>query len=97
VHIVGDSPVANALRELAPSVGFAVGGDDPFAVVVASLGHGDEEALAAALASDAEYVGLVASRKRGAAVLEAIGAGRGTRARRPPAWTSARGRTPRSR
>lgn len=39
-------------------------------VVVATQGHYDEEALAAALATEAEYVGLVASRKRAASVME---------------------------
>ncbi|HEU4642885.1 MAG TPA: XdhC family protein, partial [Gemmatimonadaceae bacterium] len=34
-------------------------------VVVATMGAGDEEALAAAAASEAAYVGLVASRKKG--------------------------------
>jgi xanthine dehydrogenase accessory factor len=38
------------------------------AVVVASQGHYDEAALEARLKSSAPYVGLVASRKRGAAV-----------------------------
>jgi xanthine dehydrogenase accessory factor len=38
------------------------------AVVVASQGHYDEEALEAALKANASYVGLVASRKRGANV-----------------------------
>ncbi|MGH3131999.1 MAG: XdhC family protein, partial [Gaiellaceae bacterium] len=35
-------------------------------------GHGDEDALAAALAAGAGYVGLVASAKRAAAVLDAL-------------------------
>lgn len=38
-------------------------------VVVATFGRYDEDALAAALATDAPYVGLVASAKRGATVL----------------------------
>lgn len=38
------------------------------AVVVASQGHYDEEALAVALASGSPYVGLLASRQRGATV-----------------------------
>ena len=38
-------------------------------VVVATQGHYDEEALAAALGTPARYVGLVASRKRSAAVV----------------------------
>jgi xanthine dehydrogenase accessory factor len=41
---------------------------DRAAVVVASQGHYDEEALTAALRARAGYVGLVASRRRGAAI-----------------------------
>lgn len=39
-------------------------------IVVATQGHYDEAALQAALATDAAYVGLVASRKRASAVVE---------------------------
>lgn len=39
-------------------------------VVVATLGHYDEEALEAALATEASYIGLVASHKRAKAVME---------------------------
>jgi xanthine dehydrogenase accessory factor len=42
------------------------------AVVVATMGHGDEEALQAALATPAGYIGLVASRRRGEAVLATL-------------------------
>jgi xanthine dehydrogenase accessory factor len=42
------------------------------AFVVASHGRGEEEALARALRSDVPYVGLVASRRRGASVVEAL-------------------------
>ncbi|MGH9131592.1 MAG: XdhC family protein [Acidimicrobiales bacterium] len=42
-------------------------------VVVATFGRYDEDALAAALATDADYVGLVASAKRGASVLGLLG------------------------
>ncbi len=75
VAVVGDSPVARAFAALAPGVGFEVAatpGAGDFAVVVASLGHGDEDAVAGALAAGADYVGLVASRRRGAAVLAAL-------------------------
>jgi xanthine dehydrogenase accessory factor len=75
VAIIGDAPVARALAALAPGVGFEVGPspqDGDFAVVVASLGHGDEDAVAGALAAGADYVGLVASRRRGAAVLQGL-------------------------
>ncbi|HEX8103917.1 MAG TPA: XdhC family protein [Solirubrobacteraceae bacterium] len=77
VAVAGESPVARALAELAPAVGLrvrlgaqAAAGD--FAAVVASLGHDDEAAVRAGLEAGCEYVGLVASRVRGAAVLEAL-------------------------
>jgi xanthine dehydrogenase accessory factor len=77
VAIAGDAPVARALAELCGPLGFAartgaVASDGDFAAVVASLGHGDEEAVRAGLEAGCEYVGLVASEKRGAAVLEAV-------------------------
>src|SRR4051812_39896559 len=95
VRVVGDSPVARAVAQLAPSVGLAVGEGEPFAVVVASLGHGDEDALADALQSGASYVGLVASRRRGAAVLDDLRA-RGLPAERvhTPAGLDIGARTP---
>ena len=71
VHVVGTSPVAGALRSLAPGVGFELG--EGFGVIVASLGHGDEEALLEALRSDAAYIALVASERRGRAVVESLG------------------------
>jgi xanthine dehydrogenase accessory factor len=46
-------------------------GNDSF-VVVATMGRYDEDALEAALASDAGYVGLVASRRRGDAVVSTM-------------------------
>ncbi len=47
--------------------------DGATAVVVATQGHYDDLALEAALASDAGYVGLVASGKRAATVLDHLG------------------------
>ena len=77
VAIAGEAPVARSLAGLCEPLGFlaragaiAVPGD--FAAVVASLGHGDEEAVRSGLEAGCEYVGLVASRVRGAAVLEAL-------------------------
>jgi xanthine dehydrogenase accessory factor len=77
VAVAGASPVARALAELAGPLGFAARleahaepGD--FAAVVASLGHDDEEAVRRGLEAGCEYVGLVASRVRGAAVLDAL-------------------------
>jgi xanthine dehydrogenase accessory factor len=69
--VVGDGPSARTLRELAATIGWRVASeltDGADAVVIASMGHGDEESLTAALASGAGYVGLVASARRAQAV-----------------------------
>ena len=77
VAVAGDSPIARAVVELAAPLGFrarlgaeAEPGD--FAAVVASLGHGDEEAVRRGIEAGCEYIGLVASRVRGAAVLDRL-------------------------
>ena len=64
--VLGDTPVAQALKALARTLGHAMvdAPNDASAVVVATMGGGDEEALAAAATSGAAYVGLVASRKK---------------------------------
>lgn len=70
--VVGESPAARTLRELAGTIGWRVADglvDGADAVVVASMGHGDEDALAAVLGTEAGYVGLVASARRARAVL----------------------------
>jgi xanthine dehydrogenase accessory factor len=79
--VVGDSPVAEALAALGRPLGFDVelvageqaqpaAGDA--AVVVASHGRGEEPALTAALRLGVPYVGLIASRIRGAGVLASL-------------------------
>jgi xanthine dehydrogenase accessory factor len=81
VVVVGDTPVALALQALGEGVGYDVvlvgegveerePGDA--AVVVASHGRHEEPALAKALADGVPYVGLVASRRRGASVVDAL-------------------------
>ncbi|TFV86798.1 XdhC family protein [Blastococcus sp. CT_GayMR16] len=79
--VVGDSPVAEALVDLGIPLGFAVElvvgevaepAADDAALVVASHGRGEEPALTAALRLGVPYVGLIASRIRGAAVLAAL-------------------------
>jgi xanthine dehydrogenase accessory factor len=68
--VVGDAPAARTLRQLASVLGWRTthepGGAD--AVVIATMGRDDEDALVGALTSDAGYVGLVASAKRASAV-----------------------------
>jgi xanthine dehydrogenase accessory factor len=73
--VVGDSPAAATLRELAGAIGWNVTSDvtaGAEAVVVATMGRGDAEALDAALATPAGYVGLVASAKRAGVELAAL-------------------------
>jgi xanthine dehydrogenase accessory factor len=83
LHVLGDTPIARALAELGGGIGYDVvrvasGEIDPdsddAAVVVASHGRDEEPALVAALDAGVAYIGLVASRKRGAAVLAALDA-----------------------
>lgn len=73
--IVGESPAARTLAELARTVGWRIrrdGVEGADAVVLATMGHGDEELLATALEGEAGYVGLVASARRAATVLAAL-------------------------
>jgi xanthine dehydrogenase accessory factor len=78
VVVVGDTPIARALLELVGPLGHAgtsyVGSlpADTAAVVIASHGRDEEDVLIGALQVNVPYVGLVASRKRGEAVLGAI-------------------------
>jgi xanthine dehydrogenase accessory factor len=77
VAVAGESPVARAFAALAEPLGIrarldALAEPCDFAAVIASLGHDDEDAVRRGLDAGCEYVGLVASHKRGAAVLEAL-------------------------
>jgi xanthine dehydrogenase accessory factor len=78
--VVGWSPMAHTLCELARALGWRADLVDPpefssadvqprAVVVVATQGHGDEEAVEQAVVGDPVYVGLVASKKRGESVL----------------------------
>jgi xanthine dehydrogenase accessory factor len=75
LRVVGESPIAAALADLAPRVGLALVGEgdaEPTALVVASHGREEEAALEAAVRAGVPYVGLVASPKRGAAVVAGL-------------------------
>jgi xanthine dehydrogenase accessory factor len=83
VHVFGDAPVARALAGVGTALGYDVRATtdpaaalapDTGAVVVASHGRDEEPVLAAALRAGVPYVGLVASRRRGAAVVAALDA-----------------------
>jgi xanthine dehydrogenase accessory factor len=82
--VLGDSPVAQGLVALAAPLGFrATLHSDPEDalqlaepadswVVIAGMGDRDDLAVKAALESGAAYVAVVASRKRAAAIVEAL-------------------------
>jgi xanthine dehydrogenase accessory factor len=84
--VCGRTPVAATLASLAELVGYEVTGlgdadldgvradaaGPGDAVVVATMGHYDEEALQAALRTRAGYVGLVGSRRRAATVFDGL-------------------------
>jgi xanthine dehydrogenase accessory factor len=84
VLVAGDSPIVAALRHLGPEVGLDIvaaadirdgvlsptTGD--LALVVAAHGSDEVATLRAGLEAGVRYVGLVASRKRGATVIEEL-------------------------
>ncbi len=82
--VAGDTPIAAALLRLGPELGLEAvdaRGDgsgppipsaDDLALVVAAHGRDELAILGAALEAGVRYVGLVASRKRGAAVLDTL-------------------------
>jgi xanthine dehydrogenase accessory factor len=104
VHVVGETPIALALRELGRGLGYDVQlhtdgdfdpDDDDAAVIVASHGNHEEHALATALDNGVPYVGLVASRKRGQAVVDTLEVSDDDRARvHTPAGLDIGARTP---
>jgi xanthine dehydrogenase accessory factor len=78
LHVVGETPIALALQDLGRALGYDViarsdGAIEPThndaAVIVASHGRDEDRALITALELGVPYVGLVASRTRGTAVV----------------------------
>jgi xanthine dehydrogenase accessory factor len=80
VAIFGDSPISGSLIKQGPGAGFemtewdtSIDLSSTFAVIVAAHGRDDETMLLeAAVTAGVPYVGLVASRKRGTAVIEML-------------------------
>jgi xanthine dehydrogenase accessory factor len=82
--VAGDTPIAAALLRLGPELGLdavdsrgadsgaIVPSPDDLALVVAAHGRDELAILRAALEAEVKYVGLVASRKRGAGVLDEL-------------------------
>jgi xanthine dehydrogenase accessory factor len=76
VRVAGDSVIAASLRKLGPELGFEIASGSPsaddLALVVAAHGRDELSALRAGLEAGVRYVGLVASRTRGVAVIEEL-------------------------
>lgn len=80
VHLYGHAPIARALADVGRALRYDVRAVEPTAplpadltaVVVASHGRDEEPVLIAAARAGVPYVGLVASRRRAAAVLAAL-------------------------
>lgn len=104
VQVFGDAPVAMALGQLGAALGYDVhtGTEagtpippDASAVVVASHGRDEEAVLLAALRTGVPYIGLVASTKRGNAVVASLDVKEAARTRiRTPAGLRIGARTP---
>jgi xanthine dehydrogenase accessory factor len=82
VLVHGDSPIARALTSVGDLLGYrvtvwderALSSTPVAAVVIASHGRDEEAVVTAALSAGIPYIGLVASRKRGEAVLASVDA-----------------------
>jgi xanthine dehydrogenase accessory factor len=99
--VAGESPIATAVAAMGGNLGWDARpwtGEMPAgaaAVVVATHGRDEEDILAAALRAGVPYVGLVASRKRGEAVIGSLEVDDPARARvHTPAGLDIGARTP---
>jgi xanthine dehydrogenase accessory factor len=90
VGIYGATPIADAVADLCGLLGYDVaridsedGGEpaDGTAVVIASHGGPEAEMIRAALDAGVGYIGLVASKVRGASILDGLGLSEAERAR----------------
>jgi xanthine dehydrogenase accessory factor len=79
IEVVGNTPVADAVVRIAEVLDYATARSLPgaapenaAAVVVASHGRDEHEAIRLALAAGVPYIALVASKRRGAAVLDEL-------------------------
>jgi xanthine dehydrogenase accessory factor len=85
IRVYGATPIAEALAQLCGVLGYDVRRDadpaDATAVVIASHGGPEAEIIRAALDNAVPYIGLVASRIRGASILDSLGLSEAERAR----------------
>jgi xanthine dehydrogenase accessory factor len=102
VAVLGNTPIGEAVVAMAGVLGYAttrsLSGtepDQPAAVIVASHGRGEHQSVRAALDAGVGYIALVASRRRGAAVLDELDLTAAERARiSTPAGLDIGARTP---
>jgi len=102
IVVHGEAPIARAVVALAERLGYALGpgppaslAPDTIAVVVASHGRDEAAVLTEAARRGVPYIGLVASARRGAAVLDALELSEDDRRRiRTPAGLDIGARTP---
>ena len=101
VSVLGESPIARALRDVAAALGYEASAYDRAdvatadVVVVASHGKGEEQVLVDAVRAGVPYVGLIASPKRGQAVVDSLDLTADEKARiRYPAGLDIGARTP---
>jgi len=84
VVVVGTTPIADAVAQFGTQLGFSMDAEaaagvtdrsiaGAAAVIVASHGRAEEDTIRAALDAGVEFVGLVASVKRGTSVIESLG------------------------
>jgi xanthine dehydrogenase accessory factor len=89
IQVYGDTPIADALTQLCGVLGYdARRGTDfadptafPTAIVIASHGGPEAEIIRAALDNGVRYIGLVASKVRGASILKSLDLSEDERAR----------------
>ena len=81
IYVVGETSIADALAALAECLGFAFSSvrtlarhrpEGALAVIVCSHGHDEPESIRAALDAGVPFVGLVASQRRGEAVIATL-------------------------
>jgi xanthine dehydrogenase accessory factor len=101
VAVHGDTPIARALLGFGPALGYHIvpaaetSLEGAAALIVASHGRGEADLLARALRAGVPYVGLVASRRRGEAIVAGLDVEEELRARvRTPAGLDLGARTP---
>ena len=90
LYVVGETPVADAVIGLAEQLGFAFASvrtldgqrpEEAVVVIISTHGRDEAESIRAALDADVPYIGLVASKRRGDAVLDGMGLSKAERVR----------------